>query len=316
MSDRAVREPLRASGRNGEFEAPAARLADGSICIEVATTSGKALARAAGDASSLRTGEATAALYARAPARVLVGVGGSASTDGGTGIARAHGWRFLDANDRELPEGGAALVDLAEIDGRAAIAPPCEIVGLCDVANPLLGAFGAARTFGPQKGASPLEVEVLEDGLGRLAEIVSSRLGLDIATPPMYGAGGGIGAGLAAFLGARLQQGFAFISSHVGADLAIEGSDLVITGEGALDAGSLSGKVTGGVARLARAASVPCLAVCGRIDLNEDELRAMGFSGWREAVGREGSIAALEGPARSLALAAERAVEKWGLSLG
>ena len=302
-------ETIHARDRNGSFDFPIARLPDGSLCLEVASTSGLQRREGALRASSLRTGEAMKALYVMEPTRVLVGVGGSASTDGGTGIAVAHGWRFSAKRDRELPLGGGALVDLDDLDDNDISSPPCEVVGLCDVSNPLLGPAGAAPTFAPQKGASADEVKLLEGGLERLAAVVRRRLRVDIVSAPMMGAGGGIGAGLAAFLGAELRNGFSFVAEHIDLAGAIAGADLVVTGEGRLDEGSLLGKVTTGVAELARAAGVPVLAVCGRIDLDAATLDSMGFSG---AIDASSLSDVAMSPANSISDAARRALENLG----
>ena len=302
-------ETIDGRDRSGPFDFPIARLADGSLCVEVASTSGLQRRDGALRASSLRTGEAMKALYELEPKRVLVGVGGSASTDGGSGIAVAHGWRFAAKRDRELPLGGGALADLEDLDHSGATSPSCEVVGLCDVANPLLGPTGAAATFGPQKGASPDEVQILEAGLERLAAVVRRRLRIDIGSSPMMGAGGGIGAGLAAFLEAELRNGFSFVAEHIDLAGAIVGADLVITGEGRLDQGSLLGKVTTGVAELARAAGVPALAVCGRIDLDAATLDSLGFA---SAVDASSLSDVALSPANSIADAARRALENLG----
>ena len=301
-------EVIHAEDRNGTFDFPIARLGDGSICVEVASTSGRQPRAGALAASSLRTGEAMRALYALKPARVLVGVGGSASTDGGTGIAVAHGWRFLDRGARELQLGGGALVELDGIDDHGAEKPPCEVIGLCDVANPLLGPSGAANTFAPQKGATPEEVAALEAGLERLAKVVGLRLRVDVDAAPMMGAGGGVGAGLAAFLGADLRNGFAFVAQQLDLAQAVADADLVVTGEGTLDDGSLLGKVTTGVAELAGSAGVPVIAVCGRIDLDEPDLDSFGFANTVDVSSLTGARA-LSAPANSVAEATGRALE-------
>lgn len=273
----ARREALRVNSAEGGFVAPVARLDDGSSCIDVASTSGGAPARSASAATSRRTGEAVRALVEQRATRVLIGVGGSSSTDGGVGLARALGWRFLDQRGDDIAEGGAALVDLASIDGGDALRPGCEVLALCDVTNPLVGPSGAARTFAPQKGASQPEVEVLERGLVRFAEVVRRQLGVEVAASERTGSGGGIGAGLLAFLDARLLDGFEYVAAGVGLAAALEAADLVITGEGRMDRGSLAGKVTTGVARMARARGIPALAVCGEVTLDSAAVAAAGF---------------------------------------
>ena len=221
---------------------------------------------------------------------LIVGVGGTASTDGGAGAARAAGWRFLDAAGKELPPGGGALVDLASIDGTDAadLGAGSLIIGACDVANPLTGERGAARAFAPQKGASAGAVDLLEVALERLADVVHRDLGVDVSTMAHGGAGGGLGAGLVAFFGARLRSGFELISEALGLPLLIENADLVITGEGRVDRSTLEGKVVGEVARLARAAGTDCVVVAGEIDASADFREPLGVKSVIELAARCG----------------------------
>ena len=276
-----VTDPL-----GGPVDAPLGRLDDGRIALEVAAASGLTLVprsrRDAMRATSRGTGELIlAGLDDGKPISAIVGIGGSASTDGGTGAASAAGWRFLDSRGRELPPGGGALIDLARIDGTA-VDPRlarCSMAGAADIDNPLFGARGAAYVFGPQKGASTEQVAVLDDGLANLAERVRGDLDADkgLAERPGAGAAGGLGFGLAAFFGAELRSGFGVVAEATGLASAIAGADLVITGEGRLDAGSLGGKAPIGVARMARDAGVPCLAVVGISEVDRRELRAEGI---------------------------------------
>ncbi len=196
---------------------------------------------------------------------IILGLGGSATVDGGSGLARALGWRFLDARGRSLAEGGGALIELSRIE------PPGEtlgarVVALCDVDNPLLGEWGAARVYAPQKGASPSEVEMLEAGLTRLAEVVSDQLGVEVAALAGTGAAGGLGAGARAFLGAELLSGAAWMIERLGLQNLLRGADLLISGEGRFDAQSGMGKVTGRAVEAARSAGVPTLLVCGSVE--------------------------------------------------
>jgi glycerate kinase len=196
---------------------------------------------------------------------VVLGLGGSGTVDGGTGMARALGWRFEDEAGAPLAEGGGSLAGLDRVQ-----APPhpvgIEVKALCDVDNPLLGRQGAARVYGPQKGAGPEEVEVLEAGLARLAEVLEVGLGLAVAGLPGAGAAGGLGAGARAFLGADLLSGAEWMIEAAGLRDLLPGADLVITGEGRYDAQSGMGKLTGRVVAEARRAGVPVLLVCGRVD--------------------------------------------------
>jgi glycerate kinase len=193
--------------------------------------------------------------------RILVGLGGSASTDGGTGALAALGGRFLDAGGQPLPPGGGALADLARADLSGLRAPPGGgVTCLTDVTAPLLGLRGAAAVFGPQKGADGAQIARLEAGLARLAEM----LGGDPAAPGA-GAAGGTGYGLAAAWGAALTPGAAELGRLAGLDRALAGADLVITGEGRFDETSLTGKTCGTVIAAAAAAGVPVAVVAGQV---------------------------------------------------
>ena len=247
------------------------RLADGSGIVEMAQASGYALVddadRDALHASSYGTGELIKGALARRPSRVLVALGGTATVDGGMGLARALGVRFFDANDRELPDGGGALHELARIDA-SRIDPRVRetpILACADVTNPLLGPGGAAL-FAPQKGATREQVSTLERGFERLAGRLSADLGADVAGVPGAGAAGGTGAMLAA-LGAELRSGSEVVLDALGFASRIDGADLVVTGEGRLDRQSLSGKAPIAVARACEAKLVACAAVVGEADL-------------------------------------------------
>lgn len=216
-------------------------------------------------ATSRGVGELIAAALEAGAVRVLVGLGGSATVDGGAGMARALGWRFVDAEGRALPEGGGALERLATIE------PPAEplkvkVMALCDVENPLTGPRGAARVYGPQKGAGMAEVERLESGLARLAKVIEARLGIRVAGLPGAGAAGGMGAGVRAFLDGELTPGAAWMMERARLYEELEHADLVVTGEGGFDAQSEMGKLTGRVIEAARAVRVPVLLVCGRVE--------------------------------------------------
>lgn len=204
---------------------------------------------------------------------IVLGLGGSATVDGGTGMARALGWQFLDAAGRSLPPGGGALADLQRIlppeESPAPVSPSRiapDVVALADVYSPLLGPDGAARRFAAQKGASPEEVELLEYGLTRLADITARDLGRDVRFIPGAGAAGGLGAGCLLFLGADLLPGADWVLERVGFDSELAAADLLVTGEGAWDATSGLGKVTTEVLERAAAAGVPSILVCGRIE--------------------------------------------------
>jgi glycerate kinase len=201
-----------------------------------------------------------------APNEIVIGLGGSATVDGGLGMARELGFRFEDA-------GGRAVERPADLPALVRIVPPAKptvpagthILALADVEAPLHGPGGAARAFGPQKGADPAAVERLAEGLERLAAAWSVDLGTPADLPGRSGAGaaGGLAAGLAAFLGAEIAPGAAWVAEQAGLAEAVAGADGVVTGEGRFDPGSLRGKATGHVLALARAAGVPSAVVCG-----------------------------------------------------
>ena len=200
--------------------------------------------------------------------RMLIGVGGSATNDGGAGMAEALGAVFLDEQGQRLAPGGAALAGLASIDTDQLDArlADVEMTVLCDVQNPLLGPEGASAIYGPQKGADPACVAELDRALANLAAIWERDLEARVGDVPGAGAAGGLAAGLMAFCGATLQSGFAAVSEAVRLPERIARADLVITGEGRLDTQSAYGKTVAGVAELAQTADVPCLAIAGLIE--------------------------------------------------
>lgn len=233
-------------------------------------------------------------------------VGGSATVDGGVGAATALGWRFEDAAGQPVGLGGAALERIARI------VPPSRCAAsrvevLCDVENPLLGPTGAARTFGPQKGATPEMVERLETGLANLAARLREQIGVDVAGLRGGGAAGGLAAGAAAFLHARLVPGIERVSAAVGLPEALRGAEWVITGEGRFDATSLTGKVVSGVIRAAQAAGAHVAVIAGQIALSESDWRAAGVSA--AAALCDGAVSAEQAMAHA-AVYAERAAER------
>jgi glycerate kinase len=247
---------------------------DGRLAIvEMATASGlELLAPARRDprlTTTRGTGELIRAALDRSPARLIVGLGGSATNDGGAGMAQALGVRLLDAAERELPVGGAALLDLARIDSTGLDPRLRTIVcsAASDVDNPLTGPNGATIVYGPQKGASAEDVLLLDRALAHLSAIVQRDMGVDLSDEPGAGAAGGLGFGLMAFLGARVRSGVDVVSDALGLPERLEAADLVITGEGKLDGQSLRGKTPAGVLRLARERSVPAVIVCGDVEV-------------------------------------------------
>ncbi|WP_063713225.1 glycerate kinase [Nocardia jiangxiensis] len=211
---------------------------------------------------------------------VILGVGGSACTDGGAGLLAALGASLLDADGNPADPGGGGLTDIAYLDLHR-LDPRIREVDLVlasDVDNPLLGIHGAAAVFGPQKGASAGEVATLQAGLTHWAHLVAQRTGFDAAARPGAGAAGGIGFAALAVLGARRSGGIEVLLDLVGFDRTVQGADLVITGEGSLDAQTLHGKAPAGVASRAGRAGVRTIAVAGRQLLDEGQLRAAGFA--------------------------------------
>jgi glycerate kinase len=225
-------------------------------------------------ATTRGTGELIRAA-SRDASEVLVCIGGSATNDGGAGMAQALGIRLLDARGRDLEPGGAALTNLAAID-TSALDPDVRRATFrvaCDVDNPLTGPEGASAVYGPQKGATPEDVALLDGALAHLADVLRRDLGVDVRDVPGAGAAGGLGAGLVAFLGAELRPGVDVVMDAVGFADRLALADLAVTGEGRLDAQSLHGKVPAGVLRAARAAGVPALILCGRAEVRLPDAR-------------------------------------------
>ncbi len=197
--------------------------------------------------------------------RLIVGIGGSATNDGGAGMAQALGYRLKDTAGADLPRGGAALARLGQIDasGFKPWAPAVEIQVACDVTNPLTGPRGASAVYGPQKGADEAAVRELDAALARLAEVIERDLGKRVADIPGAGAAGGTGAGLMAFLDASLVPGAPLVVEAAGLDAMLAGADLVITGEGRVDEQTAYGKAPGEVAKRAQGAGVPVILLAG-----------------------------------------------------
>ncbi|GCE13075.1 glycerate kinase [Tengunoibacter tsumagoiensis] len=195
----------------------------------------------------------------------LLGIGGSATNDGGAGLAQALGIHLLATNGQELTWGGAALAQLAQIDSSNLDSRlvDCTFEVACDVTNPLCGASGASAIYGPQKGATPEMVAELDAALAHYAQIIDQDLGISIAEQPGAGAAGGLGAGLLAFLNATLRPGAAIVLEAVNLERHLEGADLVITAEGQLDEQTAYGKSVGAVAALAKQRDIPVLALAG-----------------------------------------------------
>ena len=213
------------------------------------------------------TGQLIADALRRGAKKVFIGLGGSATNDGGIGMAAALGFRFFGSRGEPLDALAANLGAISRVqapDPQANV----EIVGLCDVQNPLTGGRGASRVFGPQKGADPAVVEELDAGLVHLADVVARDLGRDFRATPGAGAAGGLGFGLLSFCGAKIRSGFETVAGVLHLEEAIAASDLVLTGEGRLDGQTLEGKGPAGVAALARSLGKPVFAFAGAVEVD------------------------------------------------
>ena len=225
------------------------------------------------------TGELIALALDSGARHLVIGMGGSATNDGGAGMVQALGASLLDAAGVAIGAGGAALaqlqrIDVSTLDPRLA---ECRIDAACDVDNPLVGPQGASAVFGPQKGATPAMVAQLDTSLARYAEIVRRDLGVDVADTPGAGAAGGMGAAMLAFFGARLRPGIDIVIDAVGLERHIADADLVITGEGRIDGQSVRGKSPIGVARVAQRLGKPVIALAGSLGTEVDAVHAHGI---------------------------------------
>ncbi len=211
--------------------------------------------------------------------KIILGIGGSATNDGGAGLAQALGVRFSDKHNDELPFGGAALSQLEKIDLSNLDARLCnvEIEVACDVTNPLCGETGASKVFGPQKGATPDMVDILDDALYHYAEIIKCQLDKDIANISGAGAAGGLGAGLLAFTNAKLERGVNIVINYTNLKEIIKKADFVFTGEGGIDFQTQYGKTPYGVAQVAKSENKKVIAIAGYIGKGIDQLYDCGF---------------------------------------
>lgn len=277
--------PVRATGPLGDPVDTEIAVDGDTAVVELATASGLALLDADDlaplAASSEGTGELIAAALDAGARRILLGVGGSASTDGGAGMLVALGARVLDAAGNPLPPGGGPLSEAAEVDlsGLDQRLTETEVTLASDVDNPLTGQRGAAHVYAPQKGALPQQVEVLDTALRRWSDAVVAAGGRDAAEEPGAGAAGGVGFAALALLGARRRSGTDVILELVGFDERLDEARLVVTGEGSLDEQTLHGKAPAGVAERARRAGVPVVAVAGQCELSTERLSEAGVAG-------------------------------------
>jgi glycerate kinase len=266
----AVRDPI---GRTVEGRYAVVERPDGErlAVLEMSSASGFSLVQG-NDRDLLRgntfgTGQLLAHALREGADRIIVGIGGSATNDGGIGLAAALGFRFLDAEHRKLEPTPEHLPKLAYIQSPTDALPAVPVNVACDVKNPLLGPRGATRVYGPQKGLrDAAEAAHLELGLARLADVAARTFGWDHRDTPGAGAAGGLGFGLMTFCGAELRPGFDLVASLLGLEAAVVRADLVLTGEGSLDGQTLEGKAPAGVAALARRLGRPVIAFGGRIE--------------------------------------------------
>ena len=256
-------------------------LPDGTAVVEMAAAAGLPLAgnRLEPDmATTYGVGELMADAAARGARCIILGLGGSATNDGGCGAAAALGARFLDGQGKTFLPTGGNLDRIARID-LGGQRPLPEITVMCDIDNPLCGPTGASEVFGPQKGADPEMVRRLDGNLRHLAEVIRRDLGAEILDLPGAGAAGGMGGGAAAFWNGKLRMGIETVLDTVDFDEIVRGARLVITGEGCLDGQSLRGKVVSGVAARARRAGVPVVALVGAVGEGADGIYDLGVCG-------------------------------------
>ena len=306
------RVELTVSGPTGEPVVAAIAVDDATATavVEAAQASGLTLlpggAKAPLTASSHGTGQLIARALELGCTRIVLGLGGVACTDGGAGMAQALGATLRDADDTDLPGGGAALARLHHLDlgTLPATFAGVEVVIASDVDNPLLGTRGAPAVYGPQKGASPDDVAELDAALASWADAVAKLTGSDLREAPGAGAAGGLGFGALALLGAHMRPGIELMLDLLGFDQAVRGARLVVTGEGCLDVQTLHGKAPAGVAAAATGAGVPVAAVAGRLELDEPAWRGAGFAAAYALEQLAGPDAA---PGESLARAGELA---------
>jgi glycerate kinase len=264
----------------------------GLAVIEMAAASGLELLppsqRDPRTTTSYGTGELIRDALAKGARRFVIGIGGSATNDGGAGMLQALGVRLLDAEGVEIGRGGAELarlarIDVSQLDERIAA---CQIEVACDVTNPLVGPQGASAIFGPQKGATPDMVKQLDQCLQRLADVLHRDLGKDVANIPGTGAAGGLGAALLAVLGGRLRPGCEVVLDAIDLQVILSDADLVITGEGRTDGQTIYGKAPIGVARVAARCGVPVVALSGSLTADSAAVHAHGIAATFSAVRR------------------------------
>lgn len=284
-----------------------------NVVLEMAAASGLPLVpRAERDvmhATTYGTGELIRAALGEDCKRIYIGIGGSATNDGGLGMAQALGFSFLDAEGKEVGFGGRELkrvvkIDISNVDARL---KEKEIIVMSDVSNPLCGELGASAIYGPQKGATPEQVKELDDGLRHFAGVIKEQLNMDLIDMPGAGAAGGLGAGLVAFTGAKVKSGIEAILEASNFKEKLKWADLVISGEGKIDRQSAFGKVISGISKAAKENGVPVITVSGSIEYGAEIIYEEGVTSMEAAVCKP---MPLEEALRNADILVENAVER------
>lgn len=268
-------------------------LPDKSAVIEMAAASGLPLVQdvtpdTVMNSTTYGTGQLIASALDKGCRKIYIGIGGSATNDGGIGMLQALGVSFLDADNREVGFGGKYLdkiarIDISNLDPRIR---ETELVVMSDVTNPLCGENGAAVVYGPQKGATEEEIAILDKGLAQFAELICHMNLPDIRNLPGAGAAGGLGGGLVSFLGAEIRPGIKAILEIADFEKSVQWADLILSGEGRIDGQSANGKVVSGIAEIAGKYNVPVIAICGSVEKDAREIFEKGISGMEAAVCR------------------------------
>ncbi|MEZ4903619.1 MAG: glycerate kinase [Spirosomataceae bacterium] len=227
--------------------------------------------------STFGTGQLIQAAIDKGVSTIVLGIGGSATTDGGTGMAAALGWQFLDDKGSKIVPNGKNLISIHKIIPPA-FTPPIDIQVACDVAAPLYGPMGAAFVYAPQKGANERMVEELDNGLRHIATLVQRDFSVDLAATEGTGAAGGLGFGLLFFLNATLKEGVKIVMEQTLFEEKLQGVDLILTGEGKIDAQTLQGKLIAGVAQSAKQKNIPVVAICGTLLISPEEIESIGLT--------------------------------------
>jgi len=312
------RRTCRVQGPLGRpVEAEWASLPGGTAVVEMAAASGLGLLaddeRDARITTTHGVGELVREALASGARRLIIGLGGSATNDGGAGLATALGVRLLDASGDEIPPGGVALSGLERIDA-SGLDPRivgASVIGASDVTNPLCGPEGASHVYGPQKGASPEAVRELDAALENYARVIERDLGVAVRDVAGAGAAGGLGAGIIAFLGAEIRPGVDVVAEVVGLRERLDGADLAITGEGRLDGQTRYGKTVAGVARLASEVGVPVIVVPGALGPGWEWALSVAAAVEPVAGGQASAVPSPSEAAERLSETAARAIRGW-----